>query len=140
MKIDTDPENMLERIEPARVFHNETKRRFDLSDILVLGVINERDPDGVFNPETLRRIYELTESIKTLRWWDEEHPERTAGLIEVDMVAPSLVDHMSQGGPGTHSSSAGLWRFSRYRGDGRMAGYGHVRAGLCHDDSGTKAG
>jgi predicted RND superfamily exporter protein len=101
VKIDTDPENMLERSEPARVFHNETKRRFDLSDIVVLGVINERDPDGVFNPATLRRIYELTEFAKTLRWQDEEHPERTAGVIEVDMIAPSLVDHMSQGSPGT---------------------------------------
>ncbi len=101
VEIDTDPENMLERSEPVRVFHNETKRRFDLSDIVVLGVINERDPDGVFNPATLRRIYELTEFAKTLRWQDEEHPERSAGVIAVDMIAPSLVDHMSQGGPGT---------------------------------------
>ena len=101
VEIDTDPENMLERSEPARVFHNETKKRFDLSDIVVLGVINELDPDGVFNPATLGRIYELTEFAKTLRWQDEKHPERVAGVIEVDMIAPSLVDHMSQGRPGT---------------------------------------
>ncbi len=68
VEIDTDPENMLEQSEPARVFHNETKKRFDLSDIVVLGVINERDPDGVFNPATLGRIYALTEFAKTLRW------------------------------------------------------------------------
>ena len=99
--MDTDPENMLERDEPARVFHNETKRRFTLSDTVVLGVINERDPDGVFNPATLRRIYELTEFAKTLRWQDEKHPGQSTGVIEVDMIAPSLVDHMSQQGPGT---------------------------------------
>ncbi len=50
--MDTDPENMLEITEPARVFHNAAKKRFDLSDTVVLGVINEKDPDGVFNPDT----------------------------------------------------------------------------------------
>ena len=99
--VDTDPENMLEQDEPARVFHNESKRRFNLSDIVVLGVINQHDPDGVFNPQTLQRIYELTEFAKTLRWPDAEHPDRSAGVIEIDMIAPSLVDHMSQQGPGT---------------------------------------
>jgi hypothetical protein len=68
---------------------------------VVLGIINEHHPDGVFNPATLRRIYELTAFAKTLRWPDAEHPGRSAGVIEVDMIAPSLVDHISQGGPGT---------------------------------------
>ncbi len=97
--MDTDPENMLEKDEPARVFHNETKKAFDLSEIVVLGIINEHDPDGVFNPKTLRHIYELTEFAKTLRWRDEKNSGQTAGVIEVDMIAPSLVDHMTQGGP-----------------------------------------
>ncbi len=99
--LDTDPENMLERDEPVRVFHNETKQRFNLSDIVVLGVINNRDPDGVFNPTTLKRIYTLTEFAKTLRWQDAKHPGRSVGVIEVDMIAPSMVDHMSQHDPGT---------------------------------------
>ncbi|GBC59672.1 RND transporter [Desulfonema ishimotonii] len=98
--MDTDPENMLEKDEPARVFHNKSKKRFDLSDTVVLGVINENDPDGVFNPATLKRIHELTEFAKTLRWQDAKHPDQSAGVIEVDMIAPSLVDHMSQDGPG----------------------------------------
>lgn len=99
--IDTDPENMLEKNEPVRAFHNESKKRFDLSDTIVLGVINELDPDGVFNPATLRRVYEITEYAKTLRWKDEKHPDEFSGVIEVDMVAPSLVDHLSQQAPGT---------------------------------------
>ncbi len=98
--MDTDPENMLEKTERARLFHNEMKRRFNLREIVVLGVINERDPDGVFNPATLGRIFELTEFAKTLRWPDESHPDHWTGVIEPDMVAPSLVDHISQGGPG----------------------------------------
>lgn len=101
--IDTDPENMLEINEPARVFHNESKKKFSLSEIVVLGIVNENDPDGVFNPSTLKRIYELTEFAKNLRWQDEKDPELSSGVIEVDMIAPSLVDHMSQEAPGTIS-------------------------------------
>jgi len=98
--IDTDPENMLEKDEPVRVFHNESKKRFQLSDTIVLGVVNERDPDGVFNPGTLKRVHELTEYAKTLRWEDGKNPGRTSGVIEADMIAPSLVDHITQDGPG----------------------------------------
>lgn len=100
IEVDTDPENMLPRDDPKRIFHNETKRQFSLSETVVVGVVNEHDPDGVFNPATLKRVYELTEFAKTLRWQDADHPEWTSGVIEVDMVGPSLVDHMSQGGPG----------------------------------------
>jgi len=100
MKIDTDPENMLSADEPARVFHNQTKERFNLSDILVLGVVNNKDPNGVFNPASLTRIYELTEFAKTLRWPSAEDPNELLGVIEVDLLAPSTVDHIGQGGPG----------------------------------------
>ncbi len=99
--LDTDPENMLEKSEPARVFHNETKRRFDLYDTVVLGIINEHDPDGVFNPETLKRIYELTKFARSLQWSDKKNPGQLTGVIEAEMIAPSLVDHMSQQSPGT---------------------------------------
>ena len=101
--LDTDPENMLESDEPARIFHNATKEQFNISDTVVLGVVNEHDPDGVFNPATLSRIYELTEFAKTLLWPDEENPGQLRGVIEVDMIAPTMVDHMSQKSPGTIS-------------------------------------
>jgi hypothetical protein len=100
IKVDTDPENMLSADEPVRLFHNETKKQFDLSDMLVLGVINEDNEYGVFNPETLGRIYELTQFAKTLNHLDKDDPDKLAGVIEVDMIAPSLVDHIGQGGPG----------------------------------------
>ncbi len=99
--VDTDPENMLEKTEPVRIFHNQTKINFDLSDMVVVGVLNEDDPDGVFNPTTLSHIYELTKFAKTLRWQDKKDPAKYTGVIEVDMIAPSLTDHMSQGSPGT---------------------------------------
>lgn len=100
IQVDTDPENMIPKNDPQRVFHNLSKKEFTLSETVVVGVVNEHDPDGVFNPETLRHVYELTQFAKTLRWPDESKPGNVSGVIEVDMVGPSLVDHMHQGGPG----------------------------------------
>ena len=101
MKVDTDPENMLSEDEGVRVFHNQMKREMALHDMVVLGVVNETHPDGVFNPESLAKIYGLTQYAKTLRWPDPKNPEKHVGVIEVDIIAPSTVDNMEQGGPGT---------------------------------------
>lgn len=96
MTVDTDPENMLSADEAVRVFHEQTKHDFVLNDIVVLGIINEKDPEGVFNVTSLNRIYALTEYAKT--WRSQSDPNE--GVVEVDLMAPSLVDHISQGGPG----------------------------------------
>jgi len=96
MKVDTDPENMLSEHEAVRVFHEQTKQDFVLNDIVVLGVINETHAHGVFNVASLNHIYELTEYAKT--WRSQSDPNE--GVVEVDLMAPSLVDHISQGGPG----------------------------------------
>jgi len=100
IKVDTDPENMLSEDEAVRVFHHQTKEDFVLNDIVVVGVVNNEDPNGVFNPQSLARIYELTEYAKTLQWPSPEDPNQTIGVVEVDLLAPSMVDHISQGGPG----------------------------------------
>jgi hypothetical protein len=65
IKVDTDPENMLSADEPVRVFHDHTKEDFSLSDIVVLGIVNNADPNGVFNVGSLQRIHELTQFAKT---------------------------------------------------------------------------
>ncbi|MHC4680514.1 MAG: efflux RND transporter permease subunit, partial [Planctomycetota bacterium] len=91
---------MLSEDEPVRLFHNATKERFGLSDIVVVGIVNNKNPNGVFNASSLTRIYELTEFAKTLRWPGKEDPNEQAGVIEVDLLAPSTVDHIGQGGPG----------------------------------------
>jgi len=101
IKVDTDPENMLDKDEAVRVFHNLTKDRFNLNDIIALGIVNEEHPDGVFNPDSPAKIYELTEFARALRWPEKEDPNRFTGVIEVDIIAPSLVDHIGQCGPGT---------------------------------------
>ena len=74
--VDTDPENMLSAEESTRVFHNRMKAEMSLHDIMVVGVVNDKHPDGVFNAASLRRVYELSEFAKTLTWEDEEIPDK----------------------------------------------------------------
>ena len=90
IKIDTDPETMLSADDPARVFHNETKEEFALHDLIVVGVVNEAEPEGVFNPESLGRIHELNERLKSID-----------GVIARDVLGPSTMDNIEQAGPGT---------------------------------------
>jgi len=79
------------------------KREFVLNDMVVLGIVNEKDPDGVFNPASLARVYELTKFAEKLRWPDPKDPTREIGVVEVDLLAPSKVDNIEPvpGQPGT---------------------------------------
>ncbi len=90
IQVDTDPENMLAEDDPARVFHNETKAEFSLHDLIVVGVVNESDDEGVFNPESLTRIHQLNEHLKSID-----------GVIARDVLGPSTMDNIEQAGPGT---------------------------------------
>ncbi|MCA8941185.1 MAG: MMPL family transporter [Planctomycetes bacterium] len=99
VEVDTDPENMLSADEPARVFHRETKADFGLSDIVVVGVVDDSRPEGVFHPKALADIYDLATYAKTLHWKDENGED--AGVVSVDLLAPSTVDDISQGGLGS---------------------------------------
>ncbi|HIE64437.1 MAG: MMPL family transporter [Nitrospira sp.] len=101
LHVDTDPENMLPEDEASRVFHNQMKRTFSLNDMIVLGIVNEKHPEGVFNRESLGKIYELTEHAKTLHWPDPERQDEQIGVVEIDLLAPSTVDSMAQEGLGT---------------------------------------
>lgn len=92
---------MLSADEPVRRYHRQMRKEMDLHDVIVLGVVNETHPKGMFNPVSLRRIHELTEFIKTLQWPDEDDADKTIGVITPDLIAPSTVDVIEQGGPGT---------------------------------------
>jgi len=96
VRVDTDPENMLSEHEVVRIFHNQVKKEFSLHDVVVLGVVNETHPDGVFNPTTLRRVQELTEFAQKLV--DPQDPERR--VVSRDVIAPGNVDTIEQAGPG----------------------------------------
>lgn len=98
--VDTDPENMLNADEPVRLFHRLMRKALDLNDIVVLGVVNEEHPEGVFNPESLKDVYALTEFAKNLRGEALGLDDPNAGVIRADIIAPSTVDNIEQGGPG----------------------------------------
>jgi predicted RND superfamily exporter protein len=94
--VDTDPENMLSEKEMVRIFHDRTKKEFNLHDVVVLGVVNAKDKDGVFNPETLTKIYQLSRFAAGLA--DPRDPERK--VIARDIIAPDNVDIIEQAGLG----------------------------------------
>ncbi len=95
--IDTDPENMLPADEPVRVFHNAMKQQFGLYDMVVVGVVNRRHPQGVFNVDSLGHVYQLATYAQQLRW---EEQGRQRGVVAIDMIAPSSVDYIEQAGLG----------------------------------------
>ena len=100
LTIDTDPENMLPEDEPVRIFHDRMKEIMSLNDMIVIGVINEESEHGVFNPDTLRRIHALTTFSQGLRWRNPADPLSYEGVVQADMIAPSLVDNVESGGAG----------------------------------------
>lgn len=96
VQVDTDPENMLAENEAVRIFHHQTKKEFTLHDVVVLGVVNEKHPDGVFNPTTLGRVQELTEFAQTLS--DPDDPKRR--VVTRNVIAPGNIDIIEQAGLG----------------------------------------
>ena len=49
VKFDNDPENMLSKDEHIRVFHNQVKEKYSLYDFVIVGIVNDKHPDRVFN-------------------------------------------------------------------------------------------
>lgn len=86
IQIDTDPENMLPQDNPARVLHDQVKHKFGLSDMIVVGVVNEQHPDGVYNTETLNKLRQLTDAILLLE-----------GVVDEDLMSLAKADNILQG-------------------------------------------
>ncbi|MCH9659571.1 MAG: MMPL family transporter [Bacteroidetes bacterium] len=116
IKIDTDPENMLSENESVRIVHNQLKERYNMHDIIVMGVINEKHPNGVFNKASLANIHDISEYIYSLQEAVEQPSNQDTsidgemskeaiitytGVIKRDVMAPSNIDHIEPIGPGT---------------------------------------
>ena len=84
---DNDPENMLAKDEYIRVFHNQVKAQYNLYDFVIVGIVNDEDPDGIFNVATLGRIDGLTRELISLHRNDEGRPEVT---LNGEAIAPRL--------------------------------------------------
>jgi predicted RND superfamily exporter protein len=90
IQIDTDPENMLPADQPERLFHRSVKADFALYDFLVVGLVNEEHPDGVYNPETLARLHRLTRTA-----------QETEGVVAHEVLSLATVDDVRSEGAGT---------------------------------------
>lgn len=99
LTIDTDPESMLVYDHPVRVTNREQKEKFAIYDLMVVGVVNKNHANGVFNPKTLTNVHDLSTYAKTLQWQDKN--DDTVGVISIELISPSNVDNIEQGGPGT---------------------------------------
>lgn len=92
VKVDTDPENMLASDNPNRAFHRDSKVEFELYDQIALGVVHDSNPEGVFNPETLANVWELTQYIQKIE-----------GVVAPKLISPSTIDDIQQAGLGAVS-------------------------------------
>ena len=90
IQIDTDPENMLPADQPERVFHDAVQRQFALHDAIVVGLVNEAHPDGIYNPASLQALERVTRAVLELD-----------GVVRADVMALPLADNITQAGPGT---------------------------------------
>lgn len=89
IQIDTDPENMLSSEQQDRVFHNAVEERFTLHDAIVVGIVNDVHPNGIFNVQSLTALHSLSASILELE-----------GVIAPDLMSLAVVDNIGQEGPG----------------------------------------
>ena len=87
---DNDPENMLSEDEFVRVFHHETKEKFGLYDFVIVGIVNEEHPDGIFNVETLQRVDTLTYQLLSLRKDPNGFPQVISGKNSTEMKTLDL--------------------------------------------------
>ena len=99
LSIDTDPESMLLYEDPVRITNRNLQRKFVIDDLMVIGIANYSHKNGAFNSQTLTNVYDLASYAKTLRWKDKQKEE--VGVVSVELISPSNVDHMQQGGLGT---------------------------------------
>ena len=66
INIDTDPENMLPADQQDRVIHDRIKEQFNLYDLIVVGMVNDTDPEGIYNTRTLSNLKTLSDRIEKL--------------------------------------------------------------------------
>src|SRR3990167_3851783 len=79
--IDTDPKHMLPATSPVRQYNDQVERDFALHpDVIVLGMVN---PDGIFNPQSLKSLKDLTNAIREV-----------SGVISRDVDSLTTVDNV----------------------------------------------
>lgn len=91
VQFDNDPENMLAKDEPIRIFHNQNKKKYNLYDMVIVGIVNTNNEYGVFNVDTLNRIDTLTRQLLSLRQNEKGLPEITVPTVFTPNLEPENV-------------------------------------------------
>src|SRR3990167_895672 len=79
--VDTDPKHMLPATSPVCQYNDQVERDFALHpDVIVLGMVN---PDGIFNPQSLKHLKDLTYAIREI-----------PGVISRDVDSLTTVDNV----------------------------------------------
>jgi predicted RND superfamily exporter protein len=85
IRIDTDPKNMLPETSQVRRYNDQVEGWFGLQpDVIVVGIRND---GGLFNPESLRRIEQITNEILKL-----------PGVVARDVISLPTVDDVTVDG------------------------------------------
>ena len=84
IKVDTDPENMLDARQEDRVYYDELKEEFGIRDMLVVGIV---DAQGIFRLESLPPIARAIDEILTVE-----------GVVIEDVVSLTTTNNVKSGG------------------------------------------
>ncbi len=69
LRLDPDVDSFVPLHHPIRVFWSDVEERFMLGgEVLIAIVADEDEPDGIFTPETLGLIAQLTDRVEALPW------------------------------------------------------------------------
>ncbi|MFQ5868298.1 MAG: RND family transporter [Candidatus Zixiibacteriota bacterium] len=84
IKIDTDPENMLEPDQVDRVLYDRVKKEFGIHDLIVVGIVDEK---GIFRSESLERVERAISEILQIK-----------GVIIEDVVSLTTTNNVKSSG------------------------------------------
>jgi predicted RND superfamily exporter protein len=65
LHIETDVETMMPDEHPVFIYNNKVEEIFNTKKMIIVGVVNE-DPNGVFNPDTLKLVEQLSLKIEAM--------------------------------------------------------------------------
>lgn len=72
LELRTDGHDLVPPEDPTAIFDSAVRREFGLRDSIVL-FVETAHPDGIYNPETLRSVRELSDRLATLDGIGREH-------------------------------------------------------------------
>ncbi len=75
--METNIEEMLPKDLDAYINKKRLEKDFNAADMVVIGILNETDPAGIYNPHTLKLVDELTNWLRTRKEF------RTVGLSDL---------------------------------------------------------